>query len=1270
LPSSSDRDIIRADWGATKLKKLNFALSVAAMAIAGQAHAGDKVLYAKPPAWVLEHPAAAAPSDQGNLPYEVQQVDTQKRFDGDTETTFTLVRLKFLTSQGLQAGNLSYSWEPDKGDLTVNRVLIHRGDKTIDVLAAGQTFTVLRREQGLDQATLDGTLTANMFPEGLQVGDVIEAAVTITRTDPVVGGHVEANFGPLNFPAERIDLSLQWPTGRPVALTSSPDLPQWQREKVDGFETATMTLQAVKPIVPPSGAPVRYRLVRMADASDYRSWNEVAAIEVPLYAKASVIPADGPLRAEVEKIRAASKDPVARAAAALQLVESRIRYVALEMGAGGLVPADAATTWSRRFGDCKAKTALLLGILHELAIEAEPVAVNTGAGDALNSRLPAVHLFDHILVRATIAGKTYWLDGTRTGDTSLARLTVPDFSWGLPISKGITGLVRMIPPPLQQPESDLAIDLDASKGIRGAVPVKIDLTLRGDDAIGANQGLAALAGSAREEALRKYWRGRFDFIDPQAFDAKFDADKGELYLTMQGTATLDWKDGWHETDETGVGYRADFSRASGAGHDAPFAVIYPLFEHTRETVLLPPGFTGKVTSDKTDVDETIAGFEYHRHATLTGNKFVVERSERSLVPEIPYKDAVAAEKRLRDLSDDAVYLRIPENYRPTPGDLAVLASTDSKDPAELVEQGETLEDGGKYADALGKFARATQIDPKNVEAWADRAFANLQIGQLPDAESALERAAALDPKNVVVLNTRGAIAETQHNFQAALENFEAALKLYPNNTFAATHRVSSMAAAGRTKEALAAADQLIASNPRDIQNYEIKTFLLMKQGDHSEGEKTIDAMVAANPGDPQANAMGVELYLQFGFSDKARALTQATSASQPTALSLYNRARVVDASDADRALADLDQALRLDPHLAAALVLRAQLRASRGRRDEALADADEAVRVSPGSVEALSARAEILASIDKREQALQDVEKAIAVNPRHLESYLLKANLLRDLGRKDDALKVPAELVAASPQETYAHVAAAKIYDAFGERDKALAEFDRALAIGPQAYIYINRAQVLAADDIDGRMADVERALKLEPEMPEALAMKADLLTRKGENADAVQLYSKLLDKDPSNSSYLDRRAIALWRAGKHDEAQRDFAAEGKLAKDFVQLNNLCYQKARADVALELALDQCEESLKLQPGAPSVLDSLGSVYLQMGRYKEAEGDFDRALEKSPEIVTSLIGRAIAKLHLGDKPGARADLAAALKIDSKAIDDYRAAGFTVPTDLTT
>ena len=71
-------------------------------------------------------------------------------------------------------------------------------------------------------------------------------------------------------------------------------------------------------------------------------------------------------------------------------MQERVRYVALLMGQGGYVPAAAETNSSRRYGDCKAKTALLLAILHELGIAAEPVVVNAVAGDMVADRLPSI----------------------------------------------------------------------------------------------------------------------------------------------------------------------------------------------------------------------------------------------------------------------------------------------------------------------------------------------------------------------------------------------------------------------------------------------------------------------------------------------------------------------------------------------------------------------------------------------------------------------------------------------------------------------------------------------------------------------------------------------------------------------------------------------------------------------------------------------------------------------------------------------------------------
>jgi hypothetical protein len=53
-----------------------------------------------------------------------------------------------------------------------------------------------RREKNLENAMLDGKLTASLQPDDVRVGDVIEVAYTRTRRDPAIGGRAELVLGP------------------------------------------------------------------------------------------------------------------------------------------------------------------------------------------------------------------------------------------------------------------------------------------------------------------------------------------------------------------------------------------------------------------------------------------------------------------------------------------------------------------------------------------------------------------------------------------------------------------------------------------------------------------------------------------------------------------------------------------------------------------------------------------------------------------------------------------------------------------------------------------------------------------------------------------------------------------------------------------------------------------------------------------------------------------------------------------------------------------
>jgi hypothetical protein len=344
---------------------------LALVAVASAAHAAsDKPILAPAPQWVKPVALPADTAIKGDAPIRILLQDQQIHFADGATTTYTETAYRIQTTQGMAAATVSFPWNPDISSLTVHKLHVIRDGKVIDVLA-NQQFTVLRREQNLENAMLDGVLTATIQPEGLQVGDILDFAVSITRADPALRGHYESVSGGWGaLPTAAVRLRAAWPAGVAMRTRERGALPPLAIGSQGEERLATLSADDVQPVVSPQGAPARYDQARLVQFSDFKSWNELSALMAPLYAKAATLPAGAKLDAEIARIAAASKDPKARAAAALALVQDRVRYVFLGMNDGGLVPTDAETTWERRFGDCKGKTALLLALLHGLGVKA------------------------------------------------------------------------------------------------------------------------------------------------------------------------------------------------------------------------------------------------------------------------------------------------------------------------------------------------------------------------------------------------------------------------------------------------------------------------------------------------------------------------------------------------------------------------------------------------------------------------------------------------------------------------------------------------------------------------------------------------------------------------------------------------------------------------------------------------------------------------------------------------------------------------------------
>src|SRR5207237_9356861 len=159
-------------------------------------HAADALKFGATPAWVVPQ-VIPPPSDKTrDRPIALLLHDQQALLEPGKISTFSELAFKIQKPEGLAAGNLSIAWNPAFDTITVNKLEIRRGGQVIDVLKSGQTFTTMRRESNLELAMLDGVLTANIQPEGLQEGDVVVLATTTEHVDPVMKGHVETAFAP------------------------------------------------------------------------------------------------------------------------------------------------------------------------------------------------------------------------------------------------------------------------------------------------------------------------------------------------------------------------------------------------------------------------------------------------------------------------------------------------------------------------------------------------------------------------------------------------------------------------------------------------------------------------------------------------------------------------------------------------------------------------------------------------------------------------------------------------------------------------------------------------------------------------------------------------------------------------------------------------------------------------------------------------------------------------------------------------------------------
>jgi tetratricopeptide (TPR) repeat protein len=879
------------------------------------ASAADKLSFGPRPDWVILS-KAPPPNDVSASAGHVQFLlaDRQFHFTREADSYYAENSIRIRSPEGLSAlGTLSLMWDPQTTEVTVHELRIVRGESVVDVLSS-QSFTILRREKNLEYAALDGTLTATIQPSGLQVGDIVTFAFSMKRFDPVLAGMSEGLIsGFPNLPMDRLRLRATWAKAANIQWKASDNLSaslEEHRER-DEIELAG-DIKDVQPLVQPEGAPLRFAQLREVQFSSFRGWKDISRLLAPHYDRAATLESGSALQKEIEKIRVASQDPVARVEAALALTEDQIRYVFLGMNSGGLIPAQADVTWTRRFGDCKAKTAFLLALLRGLGIDAQPVAVSMARGDGLNEKVPMVEWFDHVLVRASIGKRMIWLDGTRLGDRHLSNLPEPMFRWGLPLLSQGGDLIGVEARPLEQPSSDVKIRIDASKGAHVPAQFHVEAISHGDAGIGLNRAWTSLTAADLDRSLRETWKKQYNFIDIASVAVTFDESTATARSTMDGVAHMDWASDFYETDGLGLGYAATFQRSPGPHSDAPYAVSFPTYSRVTETIVLPHGGAG-FSVEGEDISRTVGGTEYRRHAVIEKGVFTAEASVRALMPEFPAVEAKSVEQALREMSKQTLYIKKLPSYRETAADREQLTSKTPSTAAEFVTRGNQYLDDGSYDLATAEYTKALALDPKDDIALADRGLSEAQHGKMDEGGKDLDAAYALNPKNPVVFRGRAVLARKRGKMQDAIEALTTSLVLEPDNVFAYWQRAEIYEGLGNDDKALEDSAQVIRLQPDNYRMYWFRAGLLVHRKQYDQVATLAESELSVNSEDANAYASAAGLFERANRHDRAMASVNRAIELQPTEWMYLLRERIRESADLAGRRGDVEAALKEKP---------------------------------------------------------------------------------------------------------------------------------------------------------------------------------------------------------------------------------------------------------------------------------------------------------------------------------------------------------------------
>ncbi len=324
-----------------------------------------------------------------------------------------------------------------------------------------------------------------------------------------------------------------------------------------------------------------------------------------------------------------------------------------------------------------------------------------------------------------------------------------------------------------------------------------------------------------------------------------------------------------------------------------------------------------------------------------------------------------------------------------------------------------------------------------------------------------------------------------------------------------------------------------------------KALVLGKLGRHDDALEAIETAAFLQP-TPLALFRKGMILIDLERCDEALELFDRLVEIAPDVAVFYHRARIFHAREEHaKAVADLTEALRHEPHDDAALLLRARCYEAMEQYDKAFGDFAQALYFMPDHIGALHGRASLYFERQQFELAIKDETRALSRNPDFQQGYVLRSRSWAGLAEEAKRSKTGVPVSVPELAEGKFFVADRCWRNVFADLDRALELDSGDLTARWHRGFFAHRT-----DAFEKAVEDFTVFLQAAPDDPSALYWRGWARICLGDDELALLDFDRLIAVDPMNWTNFYARSRVKKNLGFLADAEQDFQKATELRGD------------------------------------------------------------------------------------------------------------------------